>query len=464
MSDLIKYVPSNQGGKLLIYENNVFRKKSSVGDTSYWVCLNESCKGKLNLLFGAIKSKSDHNHEPDIARVIGIEQKNGVKSIAVQSTYCNLKSVYNDATEKVFSSIQLPADEIANGLKTFDQIKKTISRARASRFPPLPRSRGDIDVPSNLQSSSTEKFFKVSNGADDKILVFATDTFLKFLCEADHVYSDGTFKSVPNLFHSLYTLHVMRNGIMIPAVYALLPDSTMLTYTRLFRIIQDLCFEINLTWQPKKFTTDFEISTIKAISLIFPFCQLKCCLFHFSQSIWRNVGKHGLVQRYKANDGDVKMAVKRIAALPFLIVDDIDDVYELIKFEAPDDNDFKNFLDYFEHTYLFNDARFPKEIWNHFDDRDPRTNNHVEGWHSALNKAVGRHHANIYQFIETIIKQQNNYEVQILIASNGTRPKPNKKYAAINEKILNLTKDYSENLISSLEFIDKVKHCLFLSA
>ncbi|XP_053205847.1 uncharacterized protein LOC128390194 [Panonychus citri] len=250
---------------------------------------------------------------------------------------------------------------------------------------------------------------------------------------------------------------------MIPAVYALIPDSTMLTYTRLSRIIQDLCSGINLTWQPEQFTTDFELSAIKAINLIFPFCQLKCCLFHFSQSIWRNVGKHGLVPRYKSDDSDVKMAVKRIAALPFLIVDDIDKIYDQIKAEASADDSFKNFLDYFERTYLINDARFPKEIWNHFDDRDPRTNNHVEGWHSALNKTVGRHHANIYQFIETIIKHQNNYEVQILIASNGTRTKLNKKYAGINQRILNLTKDYSENIISSIEFIDKVKQCLFLS-
>ncbi|XP_015793970.1 uncharacterized protein LOC107370495, partial [Tetranychus urticae] len=312
-------------------------KKFSSGQTTYWVCVNENCKGKVNLLNGAIVRQSDHCHEPETSKLASIQQKNNAKEIAGQSEYCNVKSAYNDATNAVLASSTLPLDEVLSGLKTFGQLKGTINRVRASRFPSLPKSRSEIDIPTGLQFSGDEKFFQVDDGNEDKILVFATNAFLHHLCSSGHVYADGTFKSVPHLFASLYTLHVMVNSMMVPVVYALLPDSTMATYVRLFRIIQDMCCKLDLTWRPTQFTTDFELATIKAINLIFPACELKCCLFHFSQSLWRNVGKHGLVERYKANVDNVKSTVKRISALPVIAISDIETTYTQIKIEAPDD-------------------------------------------------------------------------------------------------------------------------------
>ena len=39
----------------------------------------------------------------------------------------------------------------------------------------------------------------------------------------------------------------------------------------------------------------------------------------------------------------------------------------------------KDFLTYVENTYLKENCRFPKEMWNHFDNYNERTNNRVEG-------------------------------------------------------------------------------------
>ena len=38
----------------------------------------------------------------------------------------------------------------------------------------------------------------------------------------------------------------------------------------------------------------------------------------------------------------------------------------------------KDFLTYVENTYLKENCRFPKEMWNHFDNHHERTNNHVQ--------------------------------------------------------------------------------------
>jgi len=39
----------------------------------------------------------------------------------------------------------------------------------------------------------------------------------------------------------------------------------------------------------------------------------------------------------------------------------------------------KDFLNYVENTYLKQNCRFPKEMWNHFDNHHERTNNRVDG-------------------------------------------------------------------------------------
>ena len=44
-------------------------------------------------------------------------------------------------------------------------------------------------------------------------------------------------------------------------------------------------------FNPKNILSDFLMSQIKAIKYCFPVCNNHCCLFHYSQSIWRNLKK-----------------------------------------------------------------------------------------------------------------------------------------------------------------------------
>lgn len=94
---------------------------------------------------------------------------------------------------------------------------------------------------------------------------------------------------------------------------------------------------------------------------------------------------------------------------------------------------------------------------------DPRTNNHVEGWHSVFNRAVGRNHANIWIFIENHIKQQNSYEVSVLMADYGARMTGSRIYKEINQRIMNFTEDYDANIITAFECVDKLKYYTKLS-
>ncbi len=46
--------------------------------------------------------------------------------------------------------------------------------------------------------------------------------------------------------------------------------------------------------------------------------------------------------------------------------------------------------------------RFEILLWNHYDTVGPRTNNHVEGFHSKLNKVCQEAHPNIWKSIGII--------------------------------------------------------------
>ena len=50
-------------------------------------------------------------------------------------------------------------------------------------------------------------------------------------------------------------------------------------------------------------------------------------------------------------------------------------------------------------TWLGDDYKITKDMWNVYTESDKLTNNHVEGWNSKFAKVVGKHYPNIFQFM-----------------------------------------------------------------
>lgn len=131
---------------------------------------------------------------------------------------------------------------------------------------------------------------------DDRIIAYGDLGFFKLMCQAEIIYMDGTFKSVPSIFYQLYTLHcpMGRENQIFPVVYALLPNKTHATYRRLFQLIKQRAHDLGLEFNPKLFQLDYEIGVMKAIKIEFPLMQseeikVRGCFFHYSQAIWRKV-------------------------------------------------------------------------------------------------------------------------------------------------------------------------------
>ena len=51
--------------------------------------------------------------------------------------------------------------------------------------------------------------------------------------------------------------------------------------------------------------------------------------------------------------------------------------------------------------------------WKYFDYNGPRTNNHIEGWHSRLKKVVGKSHPNIFEIVDVMKKEEACTEMKM---------------------------------------------------
>uniref|UniRef100_A0A2S2P1X3 MULE transposase domain-containing protein n=1 Tax=Schizaphis graminum TaxID=13262 RepID=A0A2S2P1X3_SCHGA len=124
--------------------------------------------------------------------------------------------------------------------------------------PTLPTKLSELILENEWRSTNDRKDFLLGcDGLDDKIVVFGTEGFLRRLCSSEIIFMDGTFKSAPQLFTQIYTLHSYVVGIMIPLAYALLPNKSTETYSRMFKIIKEAALRNGLIFNPNTFQIDF---------------------------------------------------------------------------------------------------------------------------------------------------------------------------------------------------------------
>ncbi|KAL8616001.1 hypothetical protein ACOMHN_014963 [Nucella lapillus] len=128
----------------------------------------------------------------------------------------------------------------------------------------------------------------------------------------------------------------MEHNVTIPVIYALLPDKTRRTYSRLFELLQQSAVQQQTVFLPIAASMGFERPCIQAFRTIFPAAEIHGCLFHFSQCIWRKTQEHGLAVEYKEN-ADIRRYVRRLAALSFVPLQSLDDAWLEIAAGAPID-------------------------------------------------------------------------------------------------------------------------------
>jgi len=322
----------------------------------------------------------------------------------------------------------------ANQLQGTDQIaaatllpeaslSSSLYRARRSQYPVLPQTlQGLVDIPAVFANIGQDVRFLLSNTlpAEHGHLLFAADVALEWLADNSNWHVDGTFKASPRLFTQLFTVQVRKEKKTLPCAYCLLVDKRKQSYKNVFRALKDAAGDRNLQLVPTTITVDFELGLMKAIRNEFPTTLVQGCLFHFTQAVWRNIQACGLGEAYK-HEVPVKIACRQLMALPFLPVGEVAQAFAFLEDLAHENlgDDLEELFAYFNRQWMTN-PDIPLATWN-CHAVDVRTNNAVEGFHSRLNRMIGRIHPNCWFLFEKLQEEQNRTRHLLSQIQQGTR-------------------------------------------
>lgn len=266
------------------------------------------------------------------------------------------------------------------------------------------------------------------SGGTNRFLIFTTVKNLHYLSSCSLWLSDGTFSTVPSIFDQLYTIHGVKvnednpqSGKALPLVYALMPNRKRRTYNDILNVLKEAQPLLN----PDILMIDFERAFSKAFAHNFLDAEIKGCHFHFGQCVYRCVQQCGKQVLY-GTDVDFALAIKMLVALAFVPVQKVVEAFEALKssvYFTRYGDDLIEIIEYFAKTWIGLPNRrglgaplFDLGMWNCYDsviNNLPRTNNGVEGWHSAFRGRVEVAHASMGKFINCIKDEQNLTEVMM---------------------------------------------------
>lgn len=453
----LEYVQSQKGAKLLKFDGFLFSKEKFGNNKVIWKCVEYSkgCRGRCHTREDAVVTFTGHNHIPNIAKILAKDVQARVRNLA-ENSVMTTRDVLISATQNVENAVigQLPS--IPSMKKTVQNIRK-----RANGFLPIPQSLQELNIPEEFRVLNREEFLLFDSGKEDegRILIFSTNRNLEILSESVNWYGDGTFKTTPPLFTQLYSLHVIKNNVNIPLIYALLPNKTAETYKKLFTALTTLKENLH----PETYMADFEKAALYSFSQSFPNATLRGCFFHFMQAIWRKIQEQPQIRERYLQDPDFAFSLKMLPCLAYVPVEQVVEKFEQL-LDTPFFNEnveiLQPLIDYFEDNWIGRlDRRgrrrppnFAISLWNCYDAIIldlPKTNNSVEGWHRAFCESVGATYPNIWKFINTLKKEQmmTHLKIEQIIAGNlNNVQRRNYRDCAIRIKLI--VEDYNNRNIT----------------
>ncbi|XP_068677112.1 uncharacterized protein [Montipora foliosa] len=237
---------------------------------------------------------------------------------------------------------------------------------------------------------------------EQRHLIFATDQQLTQLTASTSWYVDGTFKLVSRPFQQLLSINsFVRSGDcakQVPLVFIMMSGQRKGDYKKVLREIINLL--PGATTAVQQVTVDFEKGLWSALRTVLPDVQIRGCVFHWTQAIWRKVQELGLQVAYTEDQGTYGW-IRKLLALPFLPYTEITTQFERLRLGAEGPR--KELAEYIASQWIYN-AIFPVKNWSAYM-QPVRTNNDIEGWHNALNRrASGRCSLPFYVLIQLLNK------------------------------------------------------------
>lgn len=443
----VQVVETQRGKPAILYSGYKYSLKCRNKNlTLRWICTKRTCPGSIitNEIYDILEEKT-HLCVPSVAtNEVQVSLFKAKKRAREEST------PVSQIFRQEIMNVQDAGLDLVVEIPTFSSVKDALYRQRhkALNIRKLPRSRKEIQVPVSMQN-----YLLLDDGEDEnRIIVFAEGNG-HLLTKGTEFFMDGTFKSCCPLFQQLYTIHVdlgstNQHTLIVPAIYALLPNKTQSTYKRLFKLLRQ-----NVpTFSPLKIHIDFEKAAINGIEEIFPEAIIKGCNFHFNQALWRKVQELGLVTVYK-EDQNVRNHIRMCAALAHLPENTLYDAWLEIMETAPDSALMTKFYDYFVENWLDNNL-----FWLVYKERH-RTTNAVEGWHNRLNKKVSKANPNIYELMKVIEEEMKYYSVvEKQINLHLSTPKRRKNYIHTDQQINAIVENFIKGTQDLRSTLEKLRH------
>jgi hypothetical protein len=142
-------------------------------------------------------------------------------------------------------------------------------------------------------------------------------------------------------------------GLVVPLIFALLENKDEVTYTTLLEALK----ELEPTLKPVSVTVDFERAEHNAFEAAFPGVQLRGCLFHFAQCIWRQIQAHAESLRMynDPENPDNSLNIRTLTALALVPHPYAGSAYKALidsSFWKDNADKLEDILDYFEKSWL----------------------------------------------------------------------------------------------------------------
>jgi hypothetical protein len=454
-------------GFLLCHKNNLFYKHRVNKLTINWRCVkskdtNTKCSATCSVdIHDQVVKCGEHNHqELDTLEIEVSKFKSAVKERAkIEDTAPT--AIFNQEREKLIVKTQSEISALSKFIPTFSRMRSTISKQKMKQRPKLPTSLKDIKIEGDWRLTLNKlQQFLIYQSASNNILVFCSRDGLKCLAEHVNWHGDGTFYTAAKYFYQLYVIQAWKDGWMIPCVWALMHRRRVRDYEIVCKVLKREAQKNGFTLQPKFCMFDFEIGAISAFRNMFPSMKPIGCLFHFGQNLMRRLGNLGLKTEYSNNEDFCKW-IKRIFGLALLPFDQVDDQWTKILNDKPEMPNVDKFLDYFVGTYF--EGSFPIELWNHFETKGPRTNNHLEGYNLRLKKCVGTAHPDVFKAIRILQNEEAGSSINYYKSQNGERaPYRRNKEIEKDGKINTLKAMYLDGDITLEVYFKRVTQVLYI--
>ncbi|CAG8830048.1 5754_t:CDS:2, partial [Gigaspora margarita] len=169
------------------------------------------------------------------------------------SLQASTKETRNSPAQIIQNNTVAVDENLVSSMPSKEALRMRIKHIRRSEMPPQPQTLDEVNVPLPFQYTLKRELFLIrdSQVGLGQVLIFTTKTNVQCLSQASFWVMDGTFRTVPTVFHQLYTIHApigtSENSQIFLLVYALMSSKLAELYMQLFQDLNDFAAENEFT-------------------------------------------------------------------------------------------------------------------------------------------------------------------------------------------------------------------------